>query len=89
MDSQLFQSAYASPLDLKLESQKIVELLGKNEEWQMWKPHMQCTFDVSGYERVLLDREYVVRRQDLNRIVYLQLSIALAGGTAHHLIKQF
>eukprot|EP00957_Ditylum_brightwellii_P115110 8779024-Ditylum_brightwellii.AAC.1 len=49
----------------------------------------QCAFDGSGYERVLLDRYYSRARKDLNRIVFLQVSVVMTGETAHHLINQF
>eukprot|EP00957_Ditylum_brightwellii_P168739 12843568-Ditylum_brightwellii.AAC.1 len=79
----------SSHSNLKLELQNIVELSGKVEEWQKWKTQMQCALNGSGYERILLEREYTTRRHNLNRIVYLQLSVATSGGTVYHLVKQF
>ena len=75
--------------NLKLESQKIVEFLGGNNEWQKWKTRTMCAFEGSGYEEILEDEEYAEAHPRMNRIVYSQLSVATVVGTAHHLISQF
>jgi hypothetical protein len=78
----------SGPSGLKLESQRIVDFSGKVEDWQKWKNCTQCTFDGSGYERVLSDREYADRMRNQNRVVFSQLSVATPGGTAYHFVKQ-
>ena len=75
--------------NLKLDSQKVTEFLGRMEDWQRWKSRTTCAFDGSGYERILTDPVYAVLNPRANKIVYSQLSVATVSGTAHHLVKQF
>eukprot|EP00957_Ditylum_brightwellii_P151688 11551599-Ditylum_brightwellii.AAC.1 len=78
-----------TPSNLKLESQKIMELTGRSEDWQKWKTRTQCALDGSGYEGILNYSNYAFRHLDMSCIVYSQLLVATLGGTAHHLVKQF
>ena len=71
--------------NLKLESQKIVEFLGGNNEWQKWKTRTMCAFKGSGSKEILEDEDYADAHPRMNRIVYSQLSVATVVGTAHHL----
>ena len=75
--------------NLKLDSQKVTEFLGRMEDWQRWKSQTTCAFDGSGYERILTDPVYAVLNPRANKIGYAQLSVATVSGTAHHLVKQF
>ena len=75
--------------NLKLDSQKVTEFLGRIEDWQRWKSRTTCAFDGSGYEQILTDPVYAVMNPRANKIVYAQLSVATVSGTAHHLVKQF
>eukprot|EP00957_Ditylum_brightwellii_P080822 6148165-Ditylum_brightwellii.AAC.1 len=73
---------------LKLESQRIVDFSRKIKDWQKWKNHTQCASDGSGYEKVLSNPEYADKMRSQNRVVFSQLSVAMLGGTAYHLVKQ-
>eukprot|EP00957_Ditylum_brightwellii_P093122 7089681-Ditylum_brightwellii.AAC.1 len=54
------------PMNLKLESQRILELSGMYDEWQKWKNHTQCAFIGSGYEKILDNEDHAAIRSDLN-----------------------
>eukprot|EP00957_Ditylum_brightwellii_P202123 15328702-Ditylum_brightwellii.AAC.1 len=43
---------------------------------------------LSGYERILSNRDYTDRMRNQNREIFSQLSVATSGGTAYHLVKQ-
>ena len=75
------------PGNLKLESQKVVEVMGKMDKWQRWKSRTECTFDGSGYERVLINAIYDVHNIYMNQLVKPQLELATVGGTVQHLVK--
>ena len=75
--------------NLKLESQKIVEFLRGNNEWQKWKTRTMCAVKGSGYEEILEDEDSADAHPRMNRIVYSQLSVATVVRTAHHLISRF
>lgn len=74
--------------NLKLEAQKIKEFLGKMEDFPRWKNRTECAFDGSGYEKILEDRNFAIRHQKMNKIVYSQLAVATCDGTAYHLVKK-
>ena len=76
------------PGNLKLKSQKIVEFMGKMDEWQRWNSKTECSLYGSVYERVLKDATYDALNTQMNRVVYSQLEVETFGGTSHQLIKQ-
>ena len=76
------------PENLKLESNKIVEIMGEMDEWQKWKYRTECTSGVSGYDWVLTDATYSGQNTQINLVVYYHLEVATVEGTAHHLVKQ-
>eukprot|EP00957_Ditylum_brightwellii_P170217 12957756-Ditylum_brightwellii.AAC.1 len=84
-----YSSRMTLPSNLKLETQKTIEFMGRSEDWQKWKTRMQCAFDGSGYKRILNDPDYLLHHPGMSHIVYSQLSVATSGGTAYHLAKQF
>eukprot|EP00957_Ditylum_brightwellii_P201219 15324633-Ditylum_brightwellii.AAC.1 len=57
----------SGPSGLKLESQRIVDFSEKVKDWQKWKNCTQCTFDGSGYEKVLSNQEHADRMRNQNR----------------------
>ena len=86
-------SSFSSPNDridnLKLEAQKITDFSGSYEDWQVWKNRTECAFGGSGYENVLLSSEYAKKHPKQNKVVYSQLAIALADGTAYHIVFSY
>ena len=72
---------------IKMSYQKIKSFSGQNGEWHQWKGITQCTFEGSGYEKVLTDRAYANRFAQYNRIVCAMLNIATSEGEAHHLVN--
>ena len=59
------------------------------DEWQKWRSSTECAFDGSGCKQVLTDATYDARNIQMNRVVYSQLIVATAGGTANRLIKAY
>eukprot|EP00957_Ditylum_brightwellii_P189827 14451530-Ditylum_brightwellii.AAC.1 len=60
----------SGPSGLKLESQRIVDFSGKDEDWQKLKNCTQCAFDGSCYEKVLSNQEHTDRMRNQNRVVF-------------------
>ena len=73
---------------LKLEAQKVTAFSGNFADWARWKSRTQCAFDGSGYEKVLIDKDYATQNPRLNKVVYSQLSVATVDGNAFHLVKR-
>ena len=76
------------PGNMKLEYQKIINFMGKMDEWQRCKTRTKYDFDGSGYDQVLTDTTYSEQNTQMNREVYSKLALATVGGTEHHQIKQ-
>ena len=74
---------------LKLESQKVTPFSGSYEEWPRWCTTTKCTLIGSGFERCLSDEIYATNHPIKNRILYSQLVVATASGTAHHLVQPY
>jgi hypothetical protein len=73
---------------LKLEAQKISAFTGDYGDWSKWKIRTECTFDDSGYEKVLDKASIAVANPWLNKVVYSQLSVATVDSNSHHLVKK-
>ena len=80
---------YGDPSNLKLKSQNVIEFLGGIEDCQKQKSRAECSFGGSGYDQLIYDDKLTENNQQMNRIVYSQLSVANVGGTAHRLVKTF
>ena len=80
---------YGHPSNLKIESKKIIEFIGRIEDRKKRKSRTECDFDGPRYDQVLPDALFEENKQYMNRIFYSQLAVATVGGTAHHLVKIF
>ena len=52
---------------LKLEAQKVTAFSGNFADWAQRKSQTQCSFDSSGYKKVLMDKEYTLQNTRLIR----------------------
>jgi hypothetical protein len=74
---------------VKLDSEKIRDFAGADDEWQKWKNRTLCAFSGTGYKEVITDKEYAHRHPDDNEIVFSRLSAATTDGIAYHLVQKF
>ena len=61
---------YGEVNNLKLEAQKIRDFTGVNQDWAKWKNRIECAFDGSGFDRILVDEEFSTSKPRMNKIVY-------------------
>jgi hypothetical protein len=73
----------------KMEAQRITEFSGRFDEWTTWKTRTRCAFEAAGYGNILEEEAMARKYPKRNAIVYAQLSVALSGGTAHHIIIRY
>ena len=76
-------------VSLKLEAQRITSFSGSYNEWIVWKLRAECTFNGSGFDKILSSKDYDESNQKKSQIVYSQLSCVLVDGTAYHIVRKF
>ena len=53
---------YGEVNNLKLETQKIRDFTGLNQDWTKWKNRTECAFDGSGFDRILVHEEFSTKQ---------------------------
>jgi len=74
---------------LKLESHKIVDFSGSNDDWPSWKSKTMCVLTGGDYGKHLKDTSYARRHPKKNRILFSLLASATIDGTANHIVQDF
>ena len=89
MGNITFKMECKGETQLKLEATKIKEFSGVFEDWPKMKSRTVCTFSGSGCLKVMDDERYAQSNEEMNSVVYSQLTAATIDGVAHHLIAEY
>ncbi|MGH7955016.1 MAG: hypothetical protein ACREOZ_03560 [Gloeomargaritales cyanobacterium] len=73
-------------LNIKMKAAEIQPFSGESSEWKRWKKKTVAAFGTVGLNRILEDKDYAEENTKSNNLVYLHLQVAVADGTASHLV---
>ena len=79
----------AEDIKVKLQTQSVQEFTGKEADWKTWRKKTKSALGTTGFSKILYDSEYAKMHPIANETVYHALLVALADGSASHLIEQF
>ena len=65
------------------------EFTGKEADWKTWRKKAKSALGTTGFSKILYDQDYAKTHPIANETVYHALLVALADGSASHLIEQF
>ena len=74
---------------LKMESHRILDFSGSNDDWPTWKSKTMCVLTGGDYGSCLRDKDYGKRHPKKNRMLFSLLASATINGTANHIVQDF
>ena len=76
-------------IKVKLQTQLVQEFSGKEVDWKTWKKKAKSALGTTGFSKILYDTIYAREHPVANETVYHALLVALADGSASHLVEQY